>query len=171
MILPGAEPEVGLDRPLDLLAACHGRIRRFCALLRRLAEPDTPFDPEAAARVHRYFETAGRDHHADEEVDLFPRLRRLRPDLAPLLERLVREHRELERLWAVVAPGLAAPEAGRDAAWREAAARFCALSLDHAALEDAELLPAARETLDAAALGPLGRAMAARRGVPYPGAG
>lgn len=169
MILPGAVPDPGLDRPLELLSACHGRIRRFCALLERLADPGASFDPEAAARVRRHFESAGRHHHEDEEADLFPALLRLRPDLGTLLERLGREHRELERLWAAVAPGLgpgAAP--GRDEAWRESARRFCARTREHVALEDAELLPAARDALDAEAREALGRAMARRRGVPYP---
>ncbi len=118
--------------------------------------------------MRAYFETAGRDHHADEEEDLFPRLRRLEPGLAPLLARLADEHRALERLWARLAPGLEAEEGRRDADWRAAAAAWCERSEAHVALEDAELLPAARRLLRPGDLEALGRAMAARRGVAYP---
>ena len=117
--------------------------------------------------MRTYFDTAGRDHHADEEEDLFPRLRRRDPGLEALLARLAAEHHALERLWAQVAPGLE-PEAGRDAAWRRAAAEWCERSVAHVALEDAELLPAARRLLRPEELEALGRAMAARRGVAYP---
>ena len=117
--------------------------------------------------MRTYFETAGRDHHADEEEDLFPRLRRLGPGLEALLARLAGEHRALERLWARLAPGLEA-EGRRDAHWRAAAAEWCERSEAHVALEDAELLPAARRLLRPDDLEALGRTMAARRGVAYP---
>src|SRR5690606_21045263 len=59
---------------------------------------------EAARSVMRYFDDAGRNHHADEDDDLFPTLERVAqgPDralVAALLERLRREHRELDALW------------------------------------------------------------------------
>lgn len=71
-LLPGSSAAAGFDAPLDMLSACHGRIEKQCATLRRLpahlAEHGADVDArQAAANVVRYFDTAGRDHHADEE--------------------------------------------------------------------------------------------------------
>ena len=72
---PGASTEA----PLEMLAACHGRVHKQCETLGRLAAhlpthgSDTAAQ-QAATAVMRYFDTAARDHHADEEEDLFPAL-------------------------------------------------------------------------------------------------
>ena len=62
-----------------MLAACHGRVESQCDTLRRLlphvaAHGADVQAREAAVAVMRYFDTAARHHHADEEVDLFPAL-------------------------------------------------------------------------------------------------
>ena len=79
-IIPGhSAPTAGFEVPLEMLSACHHRIERQCATLRRLVDHLATHGPDqqardAAAGVMRYFDTAGRDHHADEEEDLFPAL-------------------------------------------------------------------------------------------------
>src|SRR3546814_7605088 len=72
-------PAASTEAPLEMLAACHIRIERQCATLRRLAAHLTEHGADADARtaamhVMRYFDTAAVQHHADEEVDLFPML-------------------------------------------------------------------------------------------------
>jgi hypothetical protein len=86
-----------------MLRACHERIQRQCATLAKLAthlrsDGLTDVARQAAADIHRYFSSAGRQHHADEEQDLFPLLRNA-PDLDGLLETLAREHAVMESLW------------------------------------------------------------------------
>lgn len=66
LILPGhSAPAVGFEVPLEILAACHGRVQRQCETLLRLVAhvqahgADRPAQ-EAAAAVMRYFDTAAR---------------------------------------------------------------------------------------------------------------
>ena len=78
--LPGhTPPPVGFEAPLEMLSACHARIEQQCATLQRLVPHVASHGADtqarsAAAGVMRYFDTAAVDHHADEEVDLFPAL-------------------------------------------------------------------------------------------------
>ena len=80
MSLPNLfSPSATFEAPLEMLAACHGRIERQGETLRRLVPhvaangSDQPAR-EAAQAVLRYFDRAALDHHADEEQDLFPAL-------------------------------------------------------------------------------------------------
>ena len=72
-------PNAGFEVPLEMLAACHHRVESQCTTLQRLvAHLATHGSDEgarvAAAAVLRYFDTSAVDHHADEEIDLFPAL-------------------------------------------------------------------------------------------------
>lgn len=155
-------PSAGFDDPLEVLDACHDRVRRFSDLAIRIAERvranGIDEDVRSAARsVTRYFDEAGPNHHRDEEDDLFPILRE---HDAELVARLCADHRRLEALWQEVRarledftlePGLAG--------------EFAAAYRDHIASEEERLLPLARRVLDEAAIARLGASMAARRGV------
>jgi hemerythrin-like domain-containing protein len=136
-----------------------------CALLEGLlAEPD----PAAAQQVLRYFSTNAVTHHRDEEEDLFPRLNRQSMKLADLVHRLKQEHTELDRLWATIAAGLRKPATAReDPDFGAAIEAFCTLTRDHIERENTEFLPLAASSLSSTALGEIGEAMAARRGVSY----
>jgi len=88
--LPGScAPGAGFEAPLEMLSACHARIERQCATLRRLvphlAAHGTDADARAAAAaVMRYFDTSAVHHHADEEADLFPALLEAIPGSDPV---------------------------------------------------------------------------------------
>jgi hemerythrin-like domain-containing protein len=161
-------PAAGFDAPLDMLAACHGRIGHLLDTIGRLQAhlPARGADAEAqgaASRILRYFDTAGSKHHADEEADLFPLLES-RSALGSLLPRLRADHRDMEAAYAALRPGLAAVAEGNAKQWQDAAAaRFCLLYRRHIVLEDAELIPAASRVLSAADQKQLGRSMAERR--------
>ena len=166
-----ANEGASFDTPLALLAACHERIEAQCATLARLLDylpahgADVPAQ-EAAARVIRYFDSAGRHHHEDEEQDLFPLLRAREPGCAPLLDTLISEHHDMERLWSGLRAELDKLTRGDAGALsRESARRFTEAYRAHIAREDETLLPLARRLLDEVALARLGEAMAARRGV------
>lgn len=169
-----AAPVAGFEVPIEMLAACHGRVEQQCATLTRLvahvaANGADTAARQAAAAVMRYFDLAAPHHHADEEADLFPALRAggASADLQALMARLMGEHRELEARWGGLRLHLDALQHGAlpPAPWVAEVSGFCALYADHIAREERELLPAARARLTAAELDGVGRAMRLRRGL------
>lgn len=174
---PGhSAPAVGFEAPLEMLAACHRRIERQCATLRRLVAHLGMHGADeqarsAAAAVLRYFDSAAQDHHADEEQDLFPALIESMAGsdavcLREMIDSLGAEHREIAALWRSLRSALEGVAAGTSAelaaplveALHSAYAR-------HIAREDAELLPMAARLLSDSELQRIGRAMRLRRGV------
>jgi hemerythrin-like domain-containing protein len=175
-------PAAGFDSPLEILDGCHARVRRNCELIERIAEhiEDEGVDDEvlvAAGSALRYFDIAGRDHHRDEEDDLFPALLQAagpgRASVQAMVDRLHADHERLEALWAAVRLQLEAVRDGRGAAVDPALARALRQAYDdHIGEEERVLLPLARNLLSPGALATLGASMAARRGVkPISGAG
>jgi hemerythrin-like domain-containing protein len=87
-----------VDEPsdiVDLLIACHERIRFFVDLARRLAAArDLSRDEitNAATHVIRYFSESLPLHVADEEESIMPRLLGRSPELDTTLEAMRREH-------------------------------------------------------------------------------
>jgi len=103
------KPAPSFDEPVEMLKACHERIAAQCATLGKLAAHLPLHGADAQARqaarnIMRYFDTAGPNHHADEEQDLFPMLieisERLRSPVAERIASLLDEHRSLEAAWA-----------------------------------------------------------------------
>jgi hemerythrin-like domain-containing protein len=172
-------PAADFDHPLDILDGCHERIRRQCRLIERIRErlATSGADSEArdAARaVMRYFDSAGANHHRDEEDDLFPALLGIaagapREALEALIGRLREEHAALEASWIDMRASLLEISDGRDVSLELAAVRaFGAAYERHIAIEEAQLFPLARELLGAAEIARLGASMAERRGVKRP---
>jgi hemerythrin-like domain-containing protein len=160
------------DHPLEMLAACHDRIEERCELLHRLcsylgeAGPDEQAQ-QAAANVVRYFDTAGDNHHRDEEDDLFPQLLAIdRSEYETLIARLMEEHREMREGWTKLRRTLSRIATGENAPLEaDEVERFTSLYRGHIELEERELLPAAQRILDRPTLAAVGEAMARRRGV------
>lgn len=90
-------------------------------------------------------------HHPKEDRYLFPALRRRHPDAELLLESLEHEHREGERLLAVLRDSVARFESsggGGDLdALGEAARAYARFERAHAGREERELMPLARSYL------------------------
>jgi hemerythrin-like domain-containing protein len=167
-------PAASFDSPLEVLHECHERIARNSELIVRIARhlADRGADDEArvAARTAlRFFDTAGLNHHLDEEVDLFPALlgTASRDDAArvgELAADLCAEHDRLDALWAKVRAGLVALRDQGEARLAHADADALARAYsEHIAREERELIPLAREILPPPEIERLGRAMAARR--------
>jgi len=162
----------GFDDPLEMLLACHGRIEAQCDTLHRLVEHlsangNDAQASQAARAILRYFDTAGQNHHQDEEQDLFPRLLAA-GDLTTqeLVARLLAEHQTMDAAWQLLRPLLIDIAENRpDQLDAAVAAHFIDLYAQHIALENAELLPLATALLNKEQLQLLGRNMAARRGV------
>lgn len=164
------------DDPVGMLHACHRRIEKQLATLdrlqRHLPEHGCDADARSAARnILRYFDTAGMNHHADEEHSVFPRLvLAAGAEAKTLTIELERQHGVLAESWTHMRALLAGIAAGQRAnlsprdvlSFREAYAR-------HIALEEQTLLPLAQSSLDADALRVIGEEMAARRNVDAPG--
>ena len=120
---------------------------------------------EAASKVIRYFETAGRHHHQDEEQDLFPLLI-TRADAAQraLIGNLTAQHEDLDAAWRVLKPLLETLAEGGTVSEALPVERFAALYRAHINEENARLLPLARTVLSVEELRALGESMARRRG-------
>jgi hypothetical protein len=174
--LPGhSAPAVGFEVPLEMLAACHGRVEAQCTTLRRLVvhlggHGADRQAREAAAAVMRYFDTSAVHHHADEEVDLFPALIESMAGsdavcLRELTASLTAEHRELEQRWRALHRRLEPVARGHASTLTDDEVHdFIGLYERHIAREEAELLPMARRLISDAVLDRIGLAMRARRG-------
>lgn len=177
MPIPGhSAPAASFEVPLEMLAACHQRVQRQCATLRRLPEHLAAHGADADARsaavaVMRYFDTAAVHHHADEEADLFPALIESMAGsdavcLHEMIDGLQAEHRTLEGHWRRLRVLLAEIAEGRRNTLAEAdVLPLIELYESHIEREEAELLPMAARLLDDAALEQIGRAMRLRRGI------
>jgi len=169
-------PNVGFEVPLEMLAACHHRVESQCATLQRLVAHVAKQGSDdsarvAAAAVLRYFDTAAMDHHADEEVDLFPALiESMAGSDAACIQELVAslkaDHRTLESHWQRLRPALLKIAAGEPQPLLDGDVMpLVNLYGQHMAREEAELLPMAARLLSDEALDCVGRAMRERRGI------
>ncbi len=175
--LPGhSAPNASFEVPLEMLGACHHRIERQCATLRRLvahlaSQGAHDEARTAAAAVMRYFDSAALHHHADEEQDLFPALIESMAGsdavcLRGLIDGLVAEHRELEAHWLRVRSALERVVAGDGSTLTGTAVEaLVRLYEQHIEREERELLPMAARLLSDDTLQKLGRAMRQRRGI------
>lgn len=158
--------------PLDFFFAEHFRHRQLCALIDQLSAA-TFFDPGPIAEVIDFLRFEAPIHIIDEEEDLFPLLRRrclAEDDVEGVLGVLSAEHKADGVLGRAVRTYLercldsrAAPGANLDG--RRDLAAFATQERRHLALENAVVLPIARQRLTAEDLTGLARRLAARRGM------
>lgn len=159
-----------LDQPLDYIFADHFRQRCLFSWLRRIAIARKAGRLEADTIV-AYLEGDLVDHHADEELDLFPALRRRagpEDGLVPILERLCADHETARTDLDVVVTSLSRHRT-RDwiAVSRKAADAMLAYVANeqrHLSVENAIVLVIARKRLTASDLAAMSRSMKARRG-------
>jgi iron-sulfur cluster repair protein YtfE (RIC family) len=143
---------------VDLLLECHGRIRAFLAMARRVGEA-VDESPEAvsgaAIQVHRYFTLALPLHAKDEEESILPRLRGRDPAVDLQLDVMVREHQEhqrpLGRLIEACAEIGADPgrHPGLAGSVLQASTELDRHFFHHLAREEEVIFPAVRRLLDA----------------------
>ena len=158
------------------MKAHHADIRSQCDALRALVDRIRELGPDAdaqrtAADIVRYFDTAARFHHEDEEDDLLPRMIVVSTinrgsSLTRLVASIATEHRDMERAWTHVRALLqevAAGEAGLDPLLVD---HFVKLYGVHIAVEEANLFPLAEMLLSRGDLAMISASMAQRRGQP-----
>jgi hemerythrin-like domain-containing protein len=163
-----------------MLSACHHRIERQCATLRRLVEHLATHgaDQEASAAaesVMRYFDTAAKHHHEDEEEDLFPALIEAMAGsdavcLREITQALAADHRQIETHWRRVRAALERVVAGDARSLGASTVEAMVTAYErHIEREESELLPMAARLLSDESLDDIGRAMRARRGISLDG--
>ena len=172
---PGfSAPAAGPEAPLEMLSACHDRMERQCATLRRLMLHLVEHGVDeaaltAAANVMRYFDTSAKQHHADEEEDLFPALIESMAGsdavcLRELTERLKADHRVLEIAWQRVRGVLERVARGESVRLESDDVEALVGQYErHIEREERELLPMAARLLSEDDLARIGRAMRERR--------
>lgn len=175
--VPGSPaPGASTEAPLEMLSACHTRIERQCATLRRLVPHLAAHGADdeartAAANVLRYFDSAAKHHHDDEEKDLFPALIESMAGsdavcLRDLTDALSAEHRALDAAWQRVRASLARIAAGTSASLPgDDVEALVNRYQQHIEREEKELLPMAARLLADDDLARIGKAMRERRGI------
>jgi len=160
-----------LDDPLGYVLAAHLRQRAMCATLRRFAAEHVAGRAEADMMT-AYLTGDLRQHYEDEDLDLYPALRRraLPADgLGVTLARLGEEHRQAAAMADLIAEALSARPADDPVqitvAAGEAMQAYAASEQRHIALENGVVLALARIRLTRGDLKAISRGMKARRGI------
>lgn len=166
-------PHALLDTPLEYILADHVRQRSICAALQEFA------DQAEAPRLEadKVCAFLGHDrliHHADEDQDLFPILRRrMRPEdnLGPVLDRLSDDHRRSDLIAADIVAALSVTPASDPLPIRPATARamrrYVADEQRHLAIENGVVMVIAAIRLAPRDLRAISGKMKARRGLAH----
>lgn len=166
----------GFEDPVEILNACHDKVRHFASLTIRLRDhlQHVGLDAaalEAASRIRRYFNQAAVLHHEDEELDLFPALMSLDVDLISRsskeslslsIQSLQREHETLGEAWSQIDRWLDSIEAGEPCPEPACVELFAHAYTRHADREENEIYPYSKY-LDKSVLGKIGLSMVERR--------
>jgi len=167
-----------LREPLDFLLADHMRQRKICNALDVLGlRPEQADSAEIVAVTFAYLSEDFPLHISDEEIDLYPSLRAV-PDidhgLEDLIDAITRSHAiERSLVSDIIVLLKEAQQASGVAATVSPNAKllvsFTQCLRRNLVIEDQMLLPLARKHLSDADLDRIGRAMAKRRNIDYPG--
>ncbi len=133
------------------LDACHQQIQHFlrelALLLQRVdAGRDDEQCRQQAGAIESFFSSTSRQHHADEEKNVFPAL--LTSDNTEMVQAVLtlqQDHGWIEENWIELGPMLRSMAAGNDyidvAEFRHSVEVFLELCSDHIALEESLIYP------------------------------
>lgn len=166
-------PENLLRHPLDYLQADHLRQHRLCDLLENiLRNPKAKESRASVDIVLDYLKVELPRHIADEEEDLFPRLKASctpGDNIEEMMEVLREEHTQNAILLDAIEEALPTLDArARPDGPVLSGVVFAEAKRRHIRWENALVLPLARARLGAEDLKGLGRGMAKRRNIPFP---
>lgn len=92
------------NEPIEMLYACHSKVKRFCRQLSIL--PDylekhgyTQAVLNDVEQILSYFNRAAPLHHDDEELDFFPQLVKVAPQAQSTIYELEQQHKNLHENW------------------------------------------------------------------------
>lgn len=160
-----------IDQPLDYILADHFRKRSICVALKRFAAEGQAARSDADV-VIAFLDKDLPLHHADEDSDLFPAVRRRalpEDDLGAALARLSEDHRQSDVMISAIIQALAATP-NRDPVHLNRQAKdvmraYAASEHRHLAMENGIVMAIARIRLKPADLGTISQGMKQRRGV------
>lgn len=156
------------DEPIEMLYACHGRVKNFCRQLQLLPDYVAQHGCNQAVQndvkqILNYFNQAAPLHHDDEEQDFFPALLQVQPTAQAAVDELTTQHHQLHDNWAQLSVQLNELLNGTRAnVERDLIAKFVAGYEQHIAIEE-PLFELGRTHLATEALNAMGKVMAARR--------
>ncbi|MGV6989024.1 hemerythrin domain-containing protein [Testudinibacter sp. P80/BLE/0925] len=98
------QPFASWAEPIEMLYACHGKVKRFCRQLQMLPDYLAKNGVNQAVKndvqqILNYFEIAAPLHHDDEEKDFFPALLTHYPPAKTNIDELERQHILLHENW------------------------------------------------------------------------
>lgn len=144
---------------VDLLQACHQKIRHFSGVATRLAHAQgvTPAEvAQAADGCYRYFSVALPLHEADENLSVHPRLRSAAPEgelAGPAADAMVDQHLAIDELVERLMPLLVLTRSDPEKL-PEVAGEMCSISASlqkifesHLKMEEEVIFPALRKYL------------------------
>lgn len=155
------------DDPLEMLYACHGKVKRFTHEVQILGaylseQGCNQLVQQSAMGIIRYFTVAAPLHHLDEEEDFFPMLLRYAPETEQRIIQLNQQHDELEQCWQQLYPFLKSVSEG-EAKWNTDLAEAFALAYaQHIEIEE-PLFEYGRDCIPVEQLKMIGKNMAQRR--------
>lgn len=161
------------DDPLEFIARDHFRQRQVCADMRRIGGQGFVTFPEAQA-IAIFLEGVMPLHHQDEELDLFPRLRKRiegssETGIEEVIDRLNADHRHSEEEAAKILGVMKSVERTQrlpiDAALAQTMTDYAASEHRHLAVENAIVLTIARRALTRRDRAAMSRSMKRRRGI------
>ncbi|MFN7139098.1 MAG: hemerythrin domain-containing protein [Limisphaerales bacterium] len=182
MIQIGEKASPTFEEPLELMSDCHRRVEQFLRALILVTEQAqggalSELQKNEFQTALRYFREAAPNHTADEEVSLFPRMRKLNSEAVAValkkIEALEADHQVAKKAHETVERlgqkwlsnnELSSPEL---AELNEELKRLANIYVEHIRVEDDEVFPLAGKILAADALEEIGREMAARREQPF----
>lgn len=160
------QPSASFAEPIEMLYACHGKVKRFCDQINRLPDylakhgyNDTV--RQAIQQIRHYFNTAAPLHHEDEEHDFFPLLMRYAPETQSTILFLESQHQSLHDLWIAVSDSFAAIEANSPYQ-PEVLSAFTTAYEEHIVKEE-PLFEIGQQSIPEVELTAIGKIMAARR--------
>lgn len=158
------------DEPIEMLYACHSKVKSFCRQLQLLPDYLAKHGVNQAVKndvqqIIHYFNQAAPLHHDDEEKDFFPALLKSVPQAQAEVDELESQHIDLHRNWDLLFAQLEAllKEEIRQIDG-DLIQRFVAGYDKHIAIEE-PLFELGRQHLSESELASMGQVMAERRKV------
>ena len=156
------------DDPIEMLYACHGKVKKFCNQINKL--PDylqhngcNDIAKQAITQICTYFNRAAPLHHEDEEQNFFPELVQFYPLAQPIISELENQHIDLHENWRLLNQQLSAVLQGeRDALDSLLIQQFTQGYAKHIPQEE-QLFEWGKQHIPAENLRKIGQMMAARR--------
>ena len=101
------------NEPIEMLYACHGKVKRFCRQLTILPDYLAKNGCNQAVKndvqqILNYFNQSAPLHHDDEEKDFFPLLVKYVPEAQKDIDELERQHVTLHGSWTKLSEQLQA---------------------------------------------------------------